>query len=141
MIPMYGVEAHGGRIVSLDDEAVVKDLTNSAGVGGNAYVPYIISAPFDGGVGGWSTLRRAVQHVHADGAVTVDVTPYKDEQETDQTISRDLAIGDNFIVDAPLKVGGTTFAVKVELSDFDAAAELGKADQYFVARRRRRGTP
>jgi hypothetical protein len=135
---MYGAEAHGGRIVTLDDEAVVADLATEAGAGGTAYSPFVLSTPFDNGIGGWSTFRRAVQHVHAGGDVTVEFMPQRDEQDSGQTIERELATGDNFVVGAPLKVTGTTFALKVTLSEFTAPAELGKGQQWLVPRRRRR---
>lgn len=135
-IPFYAVEAHGGRVFTLDDEAVVADQAALAGTGGSAYSAYVLSTIFDTGRdGGYSTLRRAVQHVHADGAVTVVTTPYRDELESGSTVSRTLAIGDNPIVTAPLQEGGTNFQVKHTLSSFDAAVELGKALQYVVPRR------
>jgi hypothetical protein len=135
MIPLYGVEAHGGRIITMDDEAVVKDLADADGSGGTAYAPFLTSTPFDAGVGGWSTLRRVVQHVHPDGAVSIDITPIRDQNESGQVISRDIATGENFVVTAPMQATGTTFSVKITLSDFDAAAELGKAEQWVVPRR------
>jgi hypothetical protein len=137
-IPTYGVEAHGGRIVTLDDEAVVKDLTDDAGSGGDAYVASVVPTPFDTGIGGWSTFRRMVQHVHQGGAVTVEITAIRDEQDTGQSITRNLTTSSSFVVSAPLKVGGTTFSAKVELSAFDAPAELGKSEQWLVPRRRKR---
>lgn len=137
-IPIYGAEAHGGRIISLDDETVQHDLADDEGSGGNDYDPYMVSTPFDAGIGGWSTFRRATQHVHVNGAVTVAISPYRDELETGQSISRSLTTMDNFVVAAPLKAGGTTFQLKVTLSDFDAAVELGKSEQWLVPRRRSR---
>ena len=135
-LPIYAVEAHGGQIITLDDEAVVKDQTTEAGAGGNAYVCFARSTIFDQGLdGGYSTFRRAVQHVHADGAVTVLFTPYRDQQESGATISRTLAIGDNPVVTGPAKESGTNYQIKVALSAFDAAAELGKAMQWVVPRR------
>lgn len=123
-------------MITLDDEAVVKDQTTKAGVGGNAYVCFARSTIFDQDQdGGYSTFRRAVQHVHADGAVTVVFTPYRDQQESGSTISRALTIGDNPIVTGPVKESGTNFQIKVALSVFDAAAELGKALQWVVPRR------
>lgn len=135
-IPIYGAEAHGGRIITLDDEAVVKDLANASGVGGNDYEPFVVPTPFDAGIGGWSTFRRATQHVHAEGNVTVEMTPIRDEQDTGQTITRTLSTGDDFMVGAPFKVGGTTFQLRIVLKDFDSAAELGKSEQWIVPRRR-----
>ena len=135
-IPFYAVEAHGGQVITLDDEAVVKDQAALAGTGGSAYAAFVLSTIFDvGRDGGYSTFRRAVQHVHADGAVTVVTTPYRDQQESGSTVSKTLAIGNNPIVVAPVFEGGTNFQVKHTLSAFDAAAELGKAQQYVVPRR------
>lgn len=138
-LPIYGVEAHGGQVITLDDEAVVKDQAALAGTGGTAYEAFILSTIFDQGFdGGISKFRRAVQHVHADGAVTVVTTPYRDQQESGSTISRTLATGANPIVIAPVSEVGTNFQVKHTVSAFDAAVELGKAQQYVVPRRSRR---
>ena len=135
-LPFYAVEAHSGQVITLDDEAVVKDQTTEAGAGGSAYTPVIVSTIFDRGLdGGYSRLRRAVQHVHADGGVTVDVTPYRDQQESGNSIQRVLATGANPVVTAPLSETGTNFQVKVALSSFDAAVELGKAQHYVVPKR------
>lgn len=135
-LPLYAVEAHGGQVITLDDESVVKDQAALAGTGGSAYAPFVVSTIFDVGLdGGFSTFRRAVQHVHADGAVTVDITPYRDQQESGTAITSVLAVGANPIVVAPVFETGTNFQVKTALSSFDAAAELGKAQQYVVPRR------
>ena len=135
-IPIYAVEAHGGQVITLDDEAVVKDHAALAGSGGSAYTAFVLSTTFDvGRDGGYSKFRRAVQHVHAEGAVTVVTTPYRDQQESGSAVSKTLAIGDNPVVVAPVSEGGTNFQVKHTLSSFDAAAELGKAQQYVVPRR------
>ena len=133
---MYGVEAHSGQVISLDDEAVVKDQTALAGTGGSAYTAFVLSTIFDEGLdGGYSTFRRAIQHVHADGGVTIVATPYRDQQESGSTISDTLAIGANPIVIAPVFESGTNFQVNHTVSLFDAAVELGKAQQYVVPRR------
>ncbi len=135
-IPLFGVEAHSGQVLTLDDEAVVKDQAALAGTGGSAYSAFVLSTIFDQGLdGGYSTFRRAVQHVHANGGVTVVTTPYRDQQESGSTVSKTLATGDNPVVVAPVFEGGTNFQVKHTLSSFDAAAELGKAQQYVVPRR------
>ena len=138
-IPVYGVEAHTGQIITLDDEAVVKDQASEAGVGGDSYTPYFVSTVFDAGRdGGYSKFRRVVQHVHPDGTVTVDVTPYRDQQDTGNTIQRVIATGGNPIVIAPVNESGTNFQVKVSLSAFDAAAEFGKGLHYVLPRRQER---
>ncbi len=133
-LSLYGVEAGTGQIISLDDESVVKDQASLSGSGGNTYAPFIKSTIF-GSPSGFSKFRRAVQHVHADGAVTVVTTPYRDQQESGSTVSKTLAIGDNPVVVAPISEAGTNFQVKHTLSAFDAAAELGLAEQYVVPRR------
>ena len=105
------------------------------GAGGMALRAFVVSRIFDLLAGGDSPVRRSVQHVHADGAVTVDITPYRDQQESGSSITRVLAVGDNPVVVAPHFESGTNFQVKVALSAFDAAVELGKAEQYVVPRR------
>ena len=134
-LPLYAVEAHGGQVITLDDESVVKDQASLAGSGGDAYVAFVLSTIFDLLAGGYATFRRAVQHVHADGGVTVDITPYRDQRESGASITRVLAIGASPIVVAPHFESGTNFQVKVALSSLDAAVELGKAEQYVVPRR------
>ncbi|KKK73053.1 hypothetical protein LCGC14_2897670, partial [marine sediment metagenome] len=62
-IPLFGCEAHSGQVLTLDDEAVVKDQAALAGTGGSAYAAFVLSTIFDvGRDGGYSTFRRAVQH-------------------------------------------------------------------------------
>ncbi len=135
-LPIYGVEAGTGQVISLDDEAVVKDQAALAGTGGSAYAAFVLSTIFDVGLdGGYAKFRRAVQHVHADGAVTVVMTPYRDQQESGSTISDTLSIGANPVVTAPVNESGTNFQVKQTVSVFNAAVELGKAQQYVVPRR------
>ncbi len=135
-LPLYAVEAGSGQVITLDDEAVVNDQAALAGTGGSAYVAFVKSTIFDRGLdGGYARFRRAVQHVHADGAVTVVTTPFRDQQESGNTITDTLAIGANPIVVAPISETGTNFQVKHELNTFNAAVELGKALQYVVPRR------
>lgn len=138
-LPIYGCEAGGGRIITMDDEAVYKDLASAAGAGGNNYTPELMSTTFDvGRDGGYSKLRRLTQHAHHTTGVTVDQTPIRDEQDTGQTIQRVLATGANFVVIAPVSVTGTNFQHKVSLSAFTAAVELGKAQQWVIPRRSER---
>jgi hypothetical protein len=139
MIPLFGCQAHGGKIVQLDDDSVFTDLAAADGTGGTAFSPFMLSNPFDAGnEGGYSRLRRMVQTIEHEGAVTVTITPYRDGAETGQTITRTLASSDTPIVTAPLAVGATRFQVKVTVSAFDALVELGKAQLWLVARRSER---
>ena len=135
-LPLYAVEANSGQVLTLDDESVVKDQAALNGSGGNAYISFLLSTIFDIGLdGGYSDFRRAVQHVHTAGGVTVDITPYRDQQESGSSIQRVLTTGDNPVVIAPLFETGTNFQVRADLSVFDTAVELGKAQQYVVPRR------
>ena len=131
MIPLYGVTAHGGKILQLDDESVYADQQEP-------YTPYLVSTNIDVGAGGYGRLRRVVQNVIHTGQVTVEITPYRDGMESGATIARDLSIGENGTVDAPMAVGATRFGVKIALSLFDAAVELGKAELYVIPRRSQR---
>lgn len=138
-IPTFGVQAHGGKIISLDDQSVVKDLAALAGTGGNAYAPYMVSGVIaPGSVGGYARLRRLQQRVPHDGAVTVTVTPWRGGQDTGQTITRDLAIGDNPTVVTPFDVTGSVFQFKVVLSAFDAEASVGAGEFVAIPRRTQR---
>lgn len=135
-LPLYATEAHSGQVLTLDDEAVVADQASLAGAGGSAYESFVKSAIFDEGLdGGYSRIRRAVQHLHADGAATLTLTPYRDSMESGNTIQRVLAIGSNPVVVMPMSETGTNFNVKFAITAFDAAAELGKGQQYVVPRR------
>jgi hypothetical protein len=135
-IPTFGVQAHGGKIISVDDQAVVKDLALLDGSGGNAYAPYLLSGLMSPGeVGGYAKLRQCVLRVPHEGAVTVKVTPWRDGLDTGQIITRALALGDNPTVVAPQNVTGSVFQEKVELSAFDAPASVGAGELLMVARR------
>jgi hypothetical protein len=135
-IPLFAAQAHGGKLISLDDQAVVKDLANLDGTGGNSYAGYVLSTYLPGADPvGYGTFRRLVQRVTHDGAVRVEVTPWRDGQDTGQTITRDLAVGDNPTVVAPASVTGSVFQAKVRLSNFDAAARLGGAEYVVIPRR------
>lgn len=128
-IPLYAAQAHGGKIYSLDDQSVVKDLAALAGTGGNAYAPYLVTAAIAPmGVGGFAKLRKIVQRVPHDGAVTVAVRPYRDGSDTGQTISRTLASNDNPTVTAPVASTGSTFQFRFDLSTFSAVAALGAGE-------------
>jgi hypothetical protein len=131
MIPLYGCSAHSGKILQLDDESVFSDQ-------GNAYAPYIISTPIGVGVAGYGRFRRFVQAVPHEGEVTVTVTPYRDGAESGPAIVRPLAIAAAPYADAPMAAGATQFQIRVALSAFTAAAELGRAELHIVAHRGQR---
>lgn len=138
-LPLYGCLAEGGKIYQLDDDSVVTDGAAEAGTGGSAYTPRYVTETFDNGLsGGYSKLRRFVQHVHPDSDVDVDITGVRDGNPSGATVSRDVEVGENGILIAPLSVTGTEFQVEVELSNFSAPVELGESEQYVVPRRSKR---
>ena len=138
-IALYAVQADGGKIVSLDDQLVVKDLAALDASGGTAYTCSVLSTPFDDGdTGGWASLRRMIQDVPHDGAVTVVCTPHRDGLDTGQSITRTLTSADNSTIVVPFDVKGTAFQLNVALSVFDAAAGLGIADATLIPRRSQR---
>lgn len=135
-INLWGAQAGGGKIIQLDDQALVKDLAALAGTGGNSYTAFVLSGAFTDAA--YGKLRRLTQSVPHDGAVTVTVTPWRDGQDTGQTMSRPLAIADNPTVVVPLSVTGDNFQLYVALSGFDAPASLGAGEIATVPRRSQR---
>jgi hypothetical protein len=135
-IPLYAALAHSGRILSVDDQSVVKDLASLAGTGGSAFLPFMLSGVLaPGDVGAYAKLRRLILRVPHDGAVTVKVTPWRDGLDTGQTITRTLAASDNPTVTAPQDVTGSVFQEKIELSSFDAPASVGAGEIVMIPRR------
>lgn len=138
-IPLYAAQAHGGKLIELDAQSVVKDLAAADGTGGNAYAAFVLGALVDDGhAGGFGHLRRIIQRVTHDGAVTVKVTPYRDGNETGQVIQRTLGASDNPTVVAPVNQSGSTFQIRLELSAFDAVAALGSGEFTIIPRRSHR---
>lgn len=135
-IEFYAAMAEGGKIVSLDDQSVVKDLAAAAGTGGNAYIGYLVNVLMDpGNVGGYGRFRRLVQRIPHSGAVTVSITPWRDGSDTGQTITRALTASDNPTVVAPSSVTGSVFQSKISLSSFDAPAAIGAGELTVVPKR------
>src|SRR6266851_9033489 len=129
MIPLYGCIAGSGKIYSLDDPLVVKDIAALDGSGGTAFVPYLISTPF--GIQfdlGYNRLRRFQQRIAHSGAVSVKITGVRDGQESGLPVTRALTIADIGVVNAPLGDAGSDFQIKLELSAYDAPAALGNSE-------------
>lgn len=137
MIPFYGCIAGTGKIYSLDDPLVVKDVTALDGSGGVAFSPYLISTPlgiqFDLG---YNRLRRFLQRLAHGGAVTTKITGIRDGQESGLPVTRALTVSDIGIINAPLGDAGSDFQIKLELSAYDASVALGNSDVYVVGKRR-----
>lgn len=136
MIPLYGCQAVGGKIYSLDDPTVVKDGADSAGNGGTAFQPYIISTKLANQLDmGYNKLRRFQQRLSHSGACTLIVTGIRDGQQSGSPATRTLAISDVGIVTAPLNDPGSDFALKIVLSSYDAAVTLGTSKAFVVPKR------
>jgi hypothetical protein len=138
-LPFYGCQAHGGKLISLDDQAVWKDLTNADGSGGSSYIGYFRTTPlnvvFDVG---FNKLRRLVQKVVHAGVALIKVTPFRDGQESGPVIERALQLGDVGIITAPFDGSATEFDLKVSVEGFNAEVQFGNAEVYVVGRRRSR---
>lgn len=137
-IPLYGCQAHGGKIVSLDDPAVYRDLASVSGAGGSSYVGRLLSAPFTGHPSGMSKLRRVVQRIAHLSAVTLTIRAFKDSFDTGQVTTRTVALSDVPLVTAPFNATGNEFQLLVELADFTAEASFGGAEYWIVPRRQSR---
>lgn len=136
MIPIFGCQAGGGKIYSLDDPTVVTDGADSAGVGGSTFAPYIVSTflanQFDMG---YNKLRRFQQRLSHNGTCTVQLTGIRDGQQSGQPSTQGLAISDVGLVTAPLNDAGSTFQIKIALTAFSAAVTLGASKAFVVPKR------
>jgi hypothetical protein len=132
MIRLYGCNAAGANILSIDDTALDTDQ-------GAAFTASLRTAPFDAGLAtGWSTLREFAQVVSVAGTATVTVTPLGDGAEyTDQAQTHALtaAAGEDQLTESPLFVPATRFQAQVAVTAHSGRTELGEADQVFIPRR------
>lgn len=132
MILLYGANATGATILSLDDPEVPTDQ-------GAEFEARLKSATFDTGpAAGFATFRRATQAVAVEGTATVTISVDGDGGNVstqDYAETLDAAEGPEQLIEAPYDIGGTRFSVSVVVSAHDAAVELGEADQLFVKRR------
>jgi hypothetical protein len=137
VIPLYGMQAVGGKVYSLDDQSVVKDATDAAGVGGTAFNPFIVSTPFAIQADlGYNRLRRFLQRIAHGGACTLTVTGIRDGQDSGVSIVRPLTVSDIGIVNVPLGDSGSDFQLRIELSAYDAETALGNSQVFIVPKRR-----
>lgn len=134
MILLLGAQAHGGKIVQLDDLSVVKDLAALDGTGGSTYAPTLVSSPVESAAG-YATFRRLVQQTLGGQSVTWTFTAWRDGLETGQVLTRTLAPADSGIMVVPFDVTGTNFQVRITASGFNGFATLGSADLSIVPRR------
>lgn len=137
MIRLFGCNAGGNTILSLDDATLDTDR-------GQDFRAWLLTAAFDTGpASGWATLRRFVQAVTTGGTLTLVVTPSGDGAEFgDQATTHSLSAvqGTEHLTETPLAVPGTRFQLLVEITAHTGLAELGESDQWFVVRRTGRET-
>lgn len=136
MIPLYGCQAGGGKIYSLDDPSVVKDGASVAGSGGSVYQPYFVTTKLGNQFDmGYNKLRRFQQHLEHAGSCTLVLTAVRDGAETGVPITRTLPAGAMGLVTAPMNATGSSFQIKLVLSAFSAEVTLGTADAFVIPKR------
>jgi hypothetical protein len=132
MIRLYGCNASGASLLSIDDTSLDTDQ-------GSDFTAMLRTAPFDAGLAtGWSTLREFAQVVSVGGSATMVVTPLGDGAEyTDQAQTHSLSAtaGEDQLTESPLFVPATRFQVQVAVTAHSGRTELGEADQVFIPRR------
>jgi len=137
VIPLYGFQAVGGKVYSLDDPAVVKDGAALDGTGGTSYTPFVICTPLAIQSDlGYNRLRRLLQRVAHAGSCTLVVTGLRDGVESGVQITRTLGVGDIGVVNVPLGDAGSDFQLKIVLSAFSAETALGNSQVFIVPKRR-----
>lgn len=141
MIPVYGVTATGGKVVSLDDANTVNDLADVNGAGGTAPTIFLLSTLFPlKRTLGWYDFRKFRQRVDAPTSLTIAVTPWRDGTDTGQVLSRTFPVSAVDVTSTSLWVPGSDFQVKVAFSGHTRPFEVGNASASFVPRRHSRGT-
>lgn len=136
MIPLYGFQAGGGKVYSLDDQTVVKDGAALDGSGGTAVVPFFVSAPL--GVQftmGYNKLRRLMQRLAKLGTVSIRTTGIRDGLSSATAVSRTLGLSDIGIINVPLNDAASDFQVKVEVMSYTAEVAFGDSEVYVVPKR------
>lgn len=133
MIPLYGGQAGGGKIYSLDDPNVVTDGAALDGTGGTAFVPFLVSTSLLGALTlGFNALRRFFQRVAHDGTATFRFTPFRDGQQSGTGISRTVLLSDPGPINVPLNEPGSDFHMKIEVLTYSAPVALGDAGFIIV---------
>ena len=135
-ISLYAVQASGGKILQLDDQSVVNDVTALDRSGGVAFTASILQAPF--AASAYAKLRRLIQTVRHEGTATATFTPWRDGSDTGEMITRPLVAGANDTVTVPFNVTGSEFQVAIVVSSFSAPVALGSGELTVIPRRTQR---
>ncbi len=138
-IPLYACQAHGGKIVQLDDPGVTRDFAALNATGGVSYRCFLLSARFKGPqVAGYGKFRRFVQRVYQRSACVLTLASWRDGRETGQVIQRAMKLDTPPLVTFPVSVLATEFQVLLEVSGFDAPVALGSGEIWIVPHRKGR---
>lgn len=136
MIPLYGCIAGSGKICSLDDPTVVKDLAALAGTGGVAFIPYLISTPLSISSNlGYSRLRRFLQRLTHGATITLKITGIRDGRESGLPVTREISLSNVGLLNAPFNDQGSDFQIKLEVIDYTKPVALGNSEVYVVQHR------
>lgn len=131
MIPFILCQAHGGKLITIDDRAVVTDLAAANGSGGTAYSPTLRTAPVRGGGLVRGKLRAIRQRVPHDGACTVAIAVVTNGS-AGAPLSRAIALTGSPVVEIPAANSGEEFQLDITLSAFDADCGLSDAELFII---------
>lgn len=138
-IPVFALQAAGGKVFWIDDPAVATDSAALDGTGGTGFTPFIVTQPFSLRADlGYSKFRRFLQRLAHASVCTVKVGVLRDGLESGVVIVRPLALGDVGIVNIPLNEAGSDFQLKISLSAYTAETALGNSQVFIVPKRRSR---
>jgi hypothetical protein len=132
VIPLFGCNASGANIFSLDDPAVYQDQ------GADFTASFLSVAVTPQPPEGESKLRRAVQNVAIGTSATVKITPIADTNENvddAQTFTLSSIVdGASPTIEAKTANQGSRFQVKTEVTAHVGLCELGEAEQWTVTK-------
>lgn len=139
MIPFYACQAHGGKLLTLDDEGAITDLADSGGAGGTTFQPKFRSSRFSlpPGSSFWRLRRLAMYVAHASTA-TIVTQLVRDGMLDTASVTRNIAASDVPPLVVPLAGGGSSFQVEVTVTAFAGAVQFGESMLFPVARRSQR---
>lgn len=139
MIPFYACQAHGGKLLSLDDDAALTDLADINGAGGSTFQPKFTTSRFElpPQTSYWR-LRRLGLHVAHGGTASIVTRVIRDGAPETATVTRNLLATDPPPVVVPLAAGASAFQLELTVTAFSAFVHFGQSMLFPVARRSQR---